>query len=82
MGHGECSSFIAGITKSATEGRVSPSTRILGPTKISDEKSRVIITVPLDEGQDLIDFLDTYRKKRALAKKPALTMRVDPYSLS
>jgi primosomal protein N' (replication factor Y) len=82
MGHGECSSFIAGITKSASEGRVSPSTRILGPTKISDEKSRVIITVPLDEGQDLIDFLDTYRKKRALAKKPALTMRVDPYSLS
>jgi primosomal protein N' (replication factor Y) len=82
MGHGECSSFIAGVEKSATEGRISPSTRILGPTKISDENSRVIITVPLDEGQDLIDFLDTYRKKRALAKKPALTMRVDPYSLS
>ena len=82
MSHGECSSFIAGVEKSATEGRISPSTRILGPTKISDENSRVIITVPLDEGQDLIDFLDTYRKKRALAKKPALTMRVDPYSLS
>ena len=82
VAHGECSSFIAGIEKSATEGRISPSTRILGPTKISDENSRVIITVPLDEGEDLVDFLDTYRKKRALAKKPALTMRVDPYSLS
>jgi primosomal protein N' (replication factor Y) len=82
MAHGECSSFIAGIEKSAAEGRISPSTRILGPTKISDENSRVIITVPLDEGEDLVDFLDTYRKKRALAKKPALTMRVDPYSLS
>jgi primosomal protein N' (replication factor Y) len=82
MGHGECSSFIAGMKKSATEGRISLSTRILGPAKISDEISRVIITVPLGEGQDLIDFLDTYRKKRALAKKPTLTMRVDPYSLS
>ncbi|KGA20308.1 hypothetical protein GM50_2410 [freshwater metagenome] len=82
MAHGECSSFIAGIKKSATEGRISTSTRILGPTKISDENSRVIITVPLDEGEDLVDFLNTYRKKRALAKKPALTMRVDPYSLS
>lgn len=82
MGHGEFSSFIRGIEKSSIEGRISASTRILGPTKVSDENSRVIITVPLDEGQDLIDFLDTYRKKRALAKKPALTMRVDPYSLS
>jgi hypothetical protein len=82
MGYGECSSFIAGMKKSATEGRISLSTRILGPAKISDEISRVIITVPLGEGQDLIDFLDTYRKKRALAKKPTLTMRVDPYSLS
>jgi primosomal protein N' (replication factor Y) len=82
MAHGECPSFIAGIEKSAAEGRISPSTRILGPTKLSDENSRVIITVPLDEGEDLVDFLDTYRKKRALAKKPALTMRVDPYSLS
>jgi primosomal protein N' (replication factor Y) (superfamily II helicase) len=82
VAHGECSSFLAGIEKSAAEGRISPSTRILGPTKISDENSRVIITVPLDEGEDLVDFLDTYRKKRALAKKPALTMRVDPYSLS
>ena len=82
MAHSECSSFIAGIKKSAAEGRIPPSTRILGPTKISDENSRVVITVPLDEGQGLIDFLDTYRKKRALAKKPALTMRVDPYSLS
>jgi primosomal protein N' (replication factor Y) len=82
MGYGECSSFIAGMKKSATEGRIPLSTRILGPAKISDEISRVIITVPHGEGQDLIDFLDTYRKKRALAKKPTLTMRIDPYSLS
>lgn len=82
VAHGECSSFITGIEKSATEGRISSSTRILGPTKISDENSRVIITVPLEEGEGLVDFLDTYRKKRALAKKPALTMRIDPYSLS
>lgn len=82
MAHGECASFIAGIEKSATEGRISRSTRILGPSKISDENSRVIITVPRDEGVDLIDFLVRYRKKRALAKKPALTMRIDPYSLS
>lgn len=82
IGHGECSSFIAGIEKSAVEGRIPPSTRILGPTKISDENSRVIITVSLDDGQSLIDFLNIYRKKRALAKKPTLTMRVDPYSLS
>ena len=82
MAHSECSSFIAGIKKSTAESRISPSTRVLGPTKISNENSRVIITVALDEGQVLIDFLNEYRKKRALARKPPLTMRVDPYSLS
>lgn len=82
MAHSECSAFISGLKKSIDEKRIPMSTRVLGPTRISDEFSRIILTVSLEAGQNLIDFLDIYRKKRALAKKPSLTMRVDPYSLS
>jgi len=74
--------FISGITSSIKEGRVPSSTRILGPTRIDEEYSRVILTVSRDHGQELFDFLVTYRKKRGIAKKSIPRMRIDPYVLS
>lgn len=82
MVHGDCQTFITGIRKAVGDGRVPSATRILGPKKISDESSRVILTVPHEDAQSLVDFLVTYRKKRSLAKKSNLSMRVDPYALS
>jgi primosomal protein N' (replication factor Y) len=82
MIHGDCQTFITGIRKAAGDGRIPSATRILGPKKISDESSRVILTVPHEDAQSLVDFLVTYRKKRSLAKKSNLSMRVDPYALS
>lgn len=82
LAQSECSQFISGIQRSINEGRAPMSTRYLGPSRVSDEISRVVFTASLDDGQMLIDFLNTYRRKRALAKKPSLMMRVDPYSLS
>jgi primosomal protein N' (replication factor Y) len=79
---GDCQTFITGIRKAVDDGRIPHATRILGPRKISDESSRVILTVPHEDAQSLVDFLVTYRKKRALAKKSNLNMRVDPYALS
>jgi hypothetical protein len=55
---------------------------VLGPKKLSDDSSRVILTVPLVEADQLLEFLTIYRKKRSLAKKSNLIMRVDPYALS
>jgi primosomal protein N' (replication factor Y) len=82
MVHGDCQTFITGIKKAVDDGRIPHATRILGPKKITDESSRVILTVPHEDAQSLVDFLVTYRKKRSLAKKPNLSMRVDPYALS
>ena len=80
--HGDCQVFASGVLKAIADGRISPATKILGPKKISDESSRVILTSPLNEAETLIEFLTTYRKKRMLAKKSNLIMRVDPYALS
>jgi primosomal protein N' (replication factor Y) (superfamily II helicase) len=82
MVQGDCQTFITGIRRAVDDGRIPHSTRILGPKKISDESSRVILTVPHEDAQSLVDFLVTYRKKRSLAKKSNMSMRVDPYALS
>jgi primosomal protein N' (replication factor Y) len=82
MAHSDTSIFISGINASIRDGRVPNSTRILGPTKLDGENSRVILTVSRDHGQELFDFLVTYRKKRGIAKKSIPHMRIDPYALS
>ena len=78
----EAPTFISGITSSIKDGRIPNSTRILGPTQLDADSSRIILTVSRDHGQDLFDFLMTYRKKRAIAKKTIPRMRIDPYVLS
>ena len=82
IAHSDAPTFLSGITSSIKEGRVPSSTRILGPTRIDEEYSRIILTVSRDHGQELFDFLVTYRKKRGIAKKSIPGMRIDPYALS
>jgi primosomal protein N' (replication factor Y) len=82
IAHSDAPTFLTGLTSSIKEGRVPSSTRILGPTRIDEEYSRVIVTVSRDHGQELFDFLVTYRKKRGIAKKSIPRMRIDPYVLS
>ena len=78
----ESSTFLSGIRSSISGSRLPSSTRILGPTALESEFSRIILTVSRDQGQELFDFLVTYRKKRGLAKKSIPRMRIDPYVLS
>jgi primosomal protein N' (replication factor Y) len=82
IAHSDTATFLTGITASIKDGRVPSSTRILGPTRLDEENSRVILTVSRDHGQELFDFLVTYRKKRGIAKKSIPHMRIDPYVLS
>ena len=78
----ESSTFLSGIRSSISDSRRPSSTRMLGPTALDSEFSRIILTVSRDQGQELFDFLVTYRKKRGLAKKSIPRMRIDPYVLS
>ena len=78
----ESSDFVSGVKASISQGRVPNSTRILGPTQLDSENSRIILTVSRDQGQELFDFLVTYRRKRGLAKKSIPHMRIDPYTLT
>jgi primosomal protein N' (replication factor Y) len=80
--HKDAQTFVNGISKAVSDRRLSPSIKVWGPKRHSDENSRVILSVQHVDGPQLIEFLAMYRKKRLLAKKSNLIMRVDPYALS
>ena len=82
IAHSDAPTLISGLNAAINDGRVPSSTRILGPTRVDDKKSRVILTVSRDDGQNLFDFLVMYRKKRGIARKSIPQMRIDPYALS
>jgi primosomal protein N' (replication factor Y) len=82
IANSDAPSFVSGIHSSIKEERIPSSTRVLGPTQLDVDVSRIILTVARDHGQDLFDFLVTYRKKRGIAKKSIPRMRIDPYALS
>ena len=82
IANSDAPSFVSGIHSSIKEERIPSSTRVLGPTQLDADVSRIILTVARDHGQDLFDFLVTYRKKRGIAKKSIPRMRIDPYALS
>lgn len=78
----EVSLFISGIIAARRDGRIPQSTRVLGPAKVDASRSRLVLTVSRHDGQELIDFLNTYRRKRGTSKKSIPVMRVDPYDLT
>jgi len=80
--HGDVSTFITGINSAIRDGRIPPTTKVLGPNKFSATHSRVILTVEEDRAQELTEFIVTYRRKRAASKKSVPQMRIDPYSLT
>ena len=63
------------------EGRLPQSTRILGPIPAQD-KSALILTVDVREGESLVSTLHEFMRRRSAAKKTLPALRIDPYSLS
>lgn len=63
------------------EGRLPASTRILGPISARD-KSALILTVDVSEGDALLSTLHEFMRRRSAAKKTLPALRIDPYSLS
>lgn len=69
------------LIASQEEGRIPASTKILGPVP-SGEKSALILTVNLEQGDELITTLHEFMRRRSASKKELPSLRIDPYSLS
>jgi primosomal protein N' (replication factor Y) len=69
------------LLTSQEEGRIPGSTKILGPIPIGD-KSSLILTANLEQGEELITTLHEFMRRRSASKKELPSLRIDPYSLS
>ncbi len=77
----EISRFKSALLTAIEEGRLPQSTRILGPVQASD-KSALILTVDVADGETLLTTLHEFMRRRSAAKKVLPSLRIDPYSLS
>jgi primosomal protein N' (replication factor Y) len=78
----EASAIAEGLKKSLLEQRIPDSSRILGPAIRNPETARVLVTASISDFPQLTQFLAEYIKHRAITKKSAIELRIDPYSLS
>lgn len=71
----------AALESAMSDQRVPPSTRIFGPIQ-QGEKASLLLSVPIEEGDVLIETLHEFVRRRSIAKKELPSLRIDPYSLN
>jgi primosomal protein N' (replication factor Y) len=78
----EASTVAEGFKKALLDSRIPASTKVLGPSLRSGDRARIILKASESDFSDLTQFLGEFVKHRAIAKKEAIQVRIDPYSLS
>jgi primosomal protein N' (replication factor Y) len=73
--------IVAGLRKAFTDGRLPESARIYGPTLMPKDQAKIVIHGAHHEWSKLADVLHELQRRRSIAKKDLLTVRIDPYSL-
>ena len=77
----EITRFKNALLTAVMEERLPASTRVLGPVP-SGDKSALILTVDVHDGESLLLTLHEFMRRRSAAKKTLPALRIDPYSLS
>ena len=80
--NGEATTIVAGLKKSVLDGRAPTTTKVLGPSQRSGSTSRILLLCEINDSDKLLKFISEYIRHRTITKKKAITIRVDPYSLS
>jgi primosomal protein N' (replication factor Y) len=81
MESAEITRFKSALLAAQEDGRIPASTKILGPIPSAD-KSSLILTVDVADGDELVSTLHEFMRRRSAAKKSLPSLRIDPYSLS
>jgi primosomal protein N' (replication factor Y) len=77
----ESSAITTGIRKALLEGRLPESLQIFGPTPVVKDQAKLVLYTNISDSSKLHSFLLEFQKKRSIAKKDLITIRVEPYSL-
>lgn len=73
--------ILSGLRKALSDGRLPQSARIYGPTVIPKDLAKIVLHVEHTEWSLLAGVLHELQRRRSIAKKDLLTLRIDPYSL-
>ncbi|MCX6437719.1 MAG: hypothetical protein NTZ06_03600 [Actinobacteria bacterium] len=78
----EATQLVSGLRSSITSGRLNSSISILGPVEIGNSESKIILRFNEEDHESTANFLRELQRKRGIAKKPLLYIRITPYSLA
>ena len=77
----EFTSIASGFRKAIIDERIPSSVKVFGPTDIGKGEAKVVLYCPQQDARTLTIFLHELARKRSIAKKDYLRIRIDPYSL-
>jgi primosomal protein N' (replication factor Y) len=77
----EFTSIAAGLKKAVSDARIPSSIRVYGPSEIGSARARIVLYCPQEDSSALTSFLHELQRRRSIAKKDFLSMRIDPYSV-
>jgi len=77
----EFTSIATGLKKAISDERIPSSIRVYGPNEIGGSRARIVLYCPQEDSAVLTSFLHELQRRRSIAKKDFLSIRIDPYSL-
>ena len=76
----ESTQLANGLRKSIADSRLPTSLKILGPTPVLKDQAKIMLYVDDSGLAQVSAFVHELQRRRSIAKKQLLSMRVDPYS--
>jgi primosomal protein N' (replication factor Y) len=77
----EAMSIYDGLIRARSDKRIPPGSQILGPHQRSNGVSRITLSAPVSDAEQLVEFVHELQRRRSISRKPLFSIRVDPYSL-
>jgi primosomal protein N' (replication factor Y) len=78
---GEFSILTAGIRKAISDKRLAASVKIYGPIEIALSQAKLVMYCHTQDTNSVTTFLHELARRRSIAKKEYLSIRINPYSL-
>ena len=71
-----------GLVQMQSDLRLPVEVEIIGPIEKSGGEAALLLTAPLDQSAELVEVVAQVNRRRSVAKKKALSLRIDPYLIS
>lgn len=78
---GEFSTLTSGIRKAIGDKRLAASVKIYGPNELADSRAKLVMYCNTKDTNSVTTFLHELARRRSIAKKEYLSIRINPYSL-